>query len=300
MNLDMYKHQKKQMQLDSCKFDGSKKFKISEFDTKAKHLTIEKELVIEAGILNMKRLESLQDRLYAQGTDAVLIILQALDAGGKDGAIKHVMTGVNPQGVEVSNFKSPSSEELSHDYLWRCVKKLPPRGKIGIFNRSYYEDVLVAKVHELYKKQNLPKRCKTEKIFEQRYEQIANFEKYLWENGIRVVKFFFNISKEEQKQRFMKRIDEKDKNWKLSDADTKERKYWDDYMKAYELVINKTSTPHAPWYVIPADKKWFARYFLSEVLVEVLEQINPRYPTVTKEKEKMIASCKDYLLNEEK
>ena len=296
----MYKHQKKQMQLDSCKFDGSKKFKISEFDTKAKHLTIEKELVIEAGILNMKRLESLQDRLYAQGTDAVLIILQALDAGGKDGAIKHVMTGVNPQGVEVSNFKSPSSEELSHDYLWRCVKKLPPRGKIGIFNRSYYEDVLVAKVHELYKKQNLPKRCKTEKIFEQRYEQIANFEKYLWENGIRVVKFFFNISKEEQKQRFMKRIDEKDKNWKLSDADTKERKYWDDYMKAYELVINKTSTPHAPWYVIPADKKWFARYFLSEVLVEVLEQINPRYPTVTKEKEKMIASCKDYLLNEEK
>ena len=296
----MYKHQKKQMQLDSCKFDGSKKFKISEFDTKAKHLTIEKEWVIEAGILNMKRLESLQDRLYAQGTDAVLIILQALDAGGKDGAIKHVMTGVNPQGVEVSNFKSPSSEELSHDYLWRCVKKLPPRGKIGIFNRSYYEDVLVAKVHELYKKQNLPKRCKTEKIFEQRYEQIANFEKYLWENGIRVVKFFFNISKEEQKQRFMKRIDEKDKNWKLSDADTKERKYWDDYMKAYELVINKTSTPHAPWYVIPADKKWFARYFLSEVLVEVLEQINPRYPTVTKEKEKMIASCKDYLLNEEK
>lgn len=288
------------MNLDKYKYDGGKKFKASEFDTKAKELSLEKDVVVEAGLLNMKKLEVLQDKLYAQGTDALLIILQAMDAGGKDGAIKHVMTGVNPQGIQVTNFKTPSSEELAHDYLWRCIKKLPERGKIGIFNRSYYEDVLVGKVHELYKKQNLPKRCKTAKIFDQRYEQIVNFEKYLWENGTKVVKFFFNISKDEQKKRFMKRIDEKNKNWKLSDADTKERCYWDDYMQAYETAINKTSTPFAPWYVIPADKKWFARYFLSEVLVDTLNEINPQYPTVTKEKEKIIASCRDYLLNEGK
>ncbi len=287
------------MDLNKYRYDGTKQVKIKHLETKLKNLDTEKEVIIEKSLLNMKRIEILQDKLYAQGTEAVLIIIQAMDAGGKDSAIKHVMTGVNPQGVEVSNFKSPSTEELSHDYLWRCTRKIPPRGKIGIFNRSYYEDVLVAKVHELYKKQNLPKRCKNEKIFEQRYEQIVNFEKYLWENGIRVVKFFFNISKEEQKQRFMKRIDEKNKNWKLSDADTKERKYWDDYMKAYEIAINKTSTPYAPWYIVPADKKWFARYFLSEVLVDVLEQINPAYPAVTKEKEKIIESCRDYLLNED-
>lgn len=286
------------MKLDEFKFDGTKKFKINGFDTKAKHLTTDKEMVLESSVLNLQKLEVLQDRFYAQDTEAVLIILQAMDAGGKDGAIKHVMSGVNPQGVEVSNFKKPSDEELDHDYLWRCMKKLPERGRIGIFNRSYYEDVLVAKVHELYKTQKLPKRCKTAKIFEERYEQIANFEKYLWQNGIHVLKFFFNISKDEQKRRFMKRINDKNKNWKLSDADIKERQYWDDYMKAYETAINKTSTPYAPWYVIPADKKWFARYFLSEIIIKKLEDIDPRYPVVTKEKEKVIKSCEDYLIHE--
>lgn len=286
------------MKLDEFKFDGTKKFKINGFDTKAKHLTTDKEMILESSVLNLQKLEVLQDRFYAQDTEAVLIILQAMDAGGKDGAIKHVMSGVNPQGVEVSNFKKPSDEELDHDYLWRCMKKLPERGRIGIFNRSYYEDVLVGKVHELYKTQKLPKRCKTAKIFEERYEQIANFEKYLWQNGIHVLKFFFNISKDEQKRRFMKRINDKNKNWKLSDADIKERQYWDDYMKAYEMAINKTSTPYAPWYVVPADKKWFARYFLSEIIIKKLEDIDPRYPVVTKEKEKLIQSCEEYLVHE--
>lgn len=288
------------MKLDEYKFDGTKKLKINAFDTKAKHLTTDKEMVLENSELNLRKLEVMQDRFYAQGTEAILIILQAMDAGGKDGAIKHVMSGVNPQGVEVTNFKVPSSNELAHDYLWRCMRRLPERGKIGIFNRSYYEDVLVAKVHELYKNQNLPKRCKTPKIFDERYEQIVNFEKYLWQNGIRVLKFFFNISKEEQKKRFMKRIEDKNKNWKLSESDVKERKHWDEYMKAYESAINKTSTPYAPWYVIPADKKWFARFFLSEILVNTLNDIDPKYPTVEKEKEKLIELCKNYLENEDK
>ncbi len=288
------------MKLDEFRYDGTKKFKASNFDTKAKNLTTDKEMVLETGQLNMRKLEVMQDRFYAQKKEAILIIIQAMDAGGKDGAIKHVMGGVNPQGVDVVNFKVPSEEELSHDYLWRCAKKLPERGKIGIFNRSYYEDVLVSRVHKLYKNQNLPERCKTDKIFEQRYEQIANFEKYLWQNGIRVVKLFFNISKDEQKKRFLKRIDEKNKNWKLTRSDLVERKYWDDYMKAYEDAINKTGTPYAPWYVVPADKKWFARFFLSEVLVDTINDIDPQYPISTKDKQKKLNLCKEYLNNEEK
>lgn len=286
------------MELGDYKFTGIKKFKFKEIDPAAEDLTVDKDVVLSTGELNIKKMELLQDRFYAQGQESILIILQAMDAAGKDGAIKHVMTGFNPQGVDVTNFKKPSSEDLSHDYLWRCNKNLPARGKIGIFNRSYYEDVLIAKVHELYKIQNLPDRCKSSDIFERRYEQIANFEKYLWENGTRVVKFFFCISKEEQKKRFLRRIDDKNKNWKLSDADVHERRYWDDYMKAYELAINSTSTQYAPWFVVPSDKKWFARFFVSQILTEVMEEIDPRYPKVTKEKEKMVQKCKDLLLNE--
>lgn len=287
------------MDLKEYKYDGMKKFDIKSFDTKAEHMTTDKEMVVETGRLNILKLEVLQDRLYAEGKESLLVILQAMDAGGKDGAIKHVMSGVNPQGVKVVNFKQPSSEDLSHDYLWHYAKKLPERGKIGIFNRSYYEDVLVNKVHDLYKIQPMPNRCITDDIFEKRYEQIKNFEKYLWENGTRIVKFFFNISKEEQKKRFMKRIELKNKNWKLSDSDVKERKFWDNYMEAFETAINKTSTAFAPWYVIPADKKWFARYFVSEVIVNALDDINPKYPKVSKEKKKMIKQCKEYLQNED-
>ena len=288
------------MDLNEYKYDGLKKFDIKSFDTKAEHITTDKEMVMETGRLNILKLEVLQDRLYAESKESLLVILQAMDAGGKDGAIKHVMSGVNPQGVKVENFKQPSSEDLSHDYLWHYIKKLPERGKIGIFNRSYYEDVLVNKVHELYKTQPMPDRCKTRDIYEKRYEQIKNFERYLWENGTRVVKFFFNISKEEQKKRFMKRIELKNKNWKLSDSDVKERQYWDSYMDAFETTINNTSTSYAPWYVIPADKKWFARYFVSEVIVNALDDINPKYPKVSKEKKKMIKQCKEYLQNEDK
>ncbi len=286
------------MKLEEYVYYGQKGFNINSFDTKAENLTFDKEMALQIGKLNIEKMEVLQDRLYAQGKEAVLIIMQAMDAGGKDGAIKHVMSGLNPQGVEVKSFKKPSQRELAHDYIWRCAKELPERGKIGIFNRSYYEDVLVGKVHNLYKGQNLPDRCKTDDIFDKRYEQIKNFEKYLWENGTRIIKFFFNISKKEQKRRFMKRIEEKNKNWKLSDSDVKERRYWEDYMKAYEEAINKTSTNYAPWYVVPADKKWFARYFVSEVIVNVLNDIDPRYPVVSEKNKKMIAECKKYLENE--
>ncbi len=286
------------MNINKFKITDVNKFNFKSFDPDATQLTMDKPAVLETGKINIKKMQILQDRFYAEGKEAILIVLQAMDAAGKDGAIKHVMTGVNPQGVEVSNFKKPSSLESSHDYLWRCIKELPPRGKIGIFNRSYYEDVLVNKVHSLYKTQNLPERCKKDDIFEKRYNQIKNFEEYLWENGTRIIKFFFCISKDEQKKRFLKRITDKNKNWKLSDSDVVERKYWDDYMQAYELAINSTATQFAPWYVIPSNKKWFARYLVSEIIVNAMEEINPKYPKVGKDKEKMILKCKDILKNE--
>nr|MDQ3323188.1 polyphosphate kinase 2 family protein [Acidobacteriota bacterium] len=206
---------------------------------------------------NIERLAKLQDVLYAQNTHAILIIFQAMDAAGKDSAIKHVMSGVNPQGCDVTSFKQPSSEELDHDYLWRSMKALPARGKIGIFNRSHYEEVLVVRVHpEILQLQQLPEQAKNNKnIWKERYEQIRNFEEYLTENGVHVLKFFLNISKDEQKKRFLKRINEPEKNWKFSSADVKERAFWDDYMQAYQNAIEATSTKNAPWHVVPADNK---------------------------------------------
>jgi PPK2 family polyphosphate:nucleotide phosphotransferase len=239
-----------------------------------------------------------QDRFYAGGNESLLIIFQAMDAGGKDGAIKHVMSGMNPQGIDVTNFKQPSAEELAHDYLWRAVKALPRKGKIGIFNRSYYEDVLVSNVHELYKSQNLPPRCKTKDVIKQRYEQIVNFEKYLWENGVRVVKFFLCISKEEQKKRFLSRIDDSAKNWKFSESDLKERGYWDEYMKAYQDAINFTAKEHAAWYVIPSDKKWLARFLISETILKIFEEIDPQYPEFPNEKKDKLFVYKECLLAE--
>lgn len=287
------------MRLDRYCYDGGKKFNCSTFDTAAKDLTVDKNVVLETSALNISQMQLLQDKFYAEGKEALLIILQAMDAGGKDGAIKHVMGGLNPQGVEVTNFKQPSNEELAHDYLWRAVKALPIRGKIGIFNRSYYEDVLIGKVRETYKLSNLPKRCTSDDVIEKRYQQIVDFEKYLWENGTRVIKFFINISKDEQKKRFLKRIDEKSKNWKLSDSDIKERALWDQYMSAYESAINHTATEYAPWYVVPSDKKWFSRYFISEIIVNTLNDMNPKYPKVTKEKEAMVLNCKELLMVED-
>lgn len=231
---------------------------------------------------NIKRLKKLQKVLYAHDRYALLIIFQASDAAGKDGAIRHVMSGLNPQGTQVFSFKAPSAEERDHGYLWRCMKALPERGRIGIFNRSYYEDVLVVRVHpEILRASQLPDEIKNDPdIWQKRFEQIRNFEQYLYENGTRVVKFFLNLSKEEQKRRFLARIETPEKNWKFTDADLKERGFWDDYRRAYREAIEATSTENSPWYVIPADHKWFARLAISEVIAETLESLDLEYPKV--------------------
>ncbi|HXG84729.1 MAG TPA: polyphosphate kinase 2 family protein [Pyrinomonadaceae bacterium] len=244
---------------------------------------------------NIERLSKLQDILYAQNTHAILLIFQAMDAAGKDSAIKHVMSGVNPQGCEVTSFKQPSSEELDHDYLWRSMKVLPPRGKIGIFNRSYYEEVLVVRVHpEILQLQQLPEKAKNNKnIWKERYEQIRNFEEYLAENGVVILKFFLNVSKDEQKKRFLKRINEPEKNWKFSSSDVKERAFWDDYMQAYQSALEATSTKNAPWFVVPADNKWFTRAAVSEIICQKLESLDLKYP-------ELVASHKQELLEAKK
>lgn len=247
---------------------------------------------------NVEKLAELQDKLYAYDKYAVLLIFQAMDAAGKDGAIKHVMSGLNPQGTQVYSFKQPSSEELDHDYLWRFYKALPERGRIGIFNRSYYEDVLVVRVHELLKFRKLPKELIGNNIWDQRFKQIKNFEKYLFENGIITIKFFLNVSKEEQKNRFIKRIDRESKNWKFSEADIKERKFWNDYQKCYEEVLNNTSSKQAPWYVIPADRKWFARLAISNIIVKTMEDLKLKYPELSEEQKSKLGDYKEMLLNE--
>jgi len=220
-----------------------------------------------------------QDRLSAQDTFAVLIVLQALDAAGKDGTIRHVMSGVNPQGVRVSSFKQPSPEELGHDYLWRHAQKLPARGEIGIFNRSHYEEVLVARVHrELLDAEKLPPESQSGDIWKRRYREINDWERYLSDNGIRVVKMFLNVSREEQRRRFLRRIDEPEKNWKFSASDVRERRYWGDYQRAYSTMLSHTSTESAPWYVLPADHKWFTRLCAAAVIAQTLIDIDPHYP----------------------
>jgi PPK2 family polyphosphate:nucleotide phosphotransferase len=231
-----------------------------------------------------------QDKLYAQDSYALLMILQALDAAGKDGTIKHVMSGVNPQGVDVHSFKAPAGEELDHDYLWRNFITLPRRGHIGIFNRSYYEEVLVVRVHpEFLTGQKLPPALKDDKIWKRRFEQINHFEKYLVENGIVVLKFFLNVSKEEQGRRFQERATQPEKNWKFSMADMKERERWDDYMNAFEDLFNHTSTEWAPWYIVPADNKWFTRMAVAAVLYNTMKNLNLAYPVVSEEQQKALA-----------
>lgn len=252
--------------------------------------------LLETGI---EKMAEFQDKLYAQNNYALLINLQAMDAAGKDGTIKHVMSGLNPQGCQVFSFKVPSAEELDHDYLWRYFKALPERGRIGIFNRSYYEEVLVVRVHEaLLERQQLPPEAKTKKIWQERFEQINNFEKYLVENGIIVLKFFLNVSKDEQKKRFLERIDRPEKNWKFSESDAKERGFWDDYMNAYEDVFNNTSTKWAPWYIVPADRKWFTRLAVGAVIYLTLESLGLEYPTVTDAHRQSLLKAKELLENE--
>lgn len=258
-----------------------------------------KSLVNETLEIGVEALAAMQDILYAQDKWSLLIIFQAMDAAGKDGAIKHVMSGVNPQGCQVSSFKAPSSEELDHDYLWRCQKHLPERGRIGIFNRSYYEEVLVVRVHEaILKGQKLPEKLVTKNIWDERFEDIRNFEKYLSRNGTIVIKFFLNVSKEEQKKRFIERVDNPDKNWKFSASDAKERNYWDDYMHAYEELIKHTSTKKSPWYVIPADNKSYARIAIASAIITALDEMDLEYPTVSKEKIAELNTIKKDLLQE--
>jgi len=252
----------------------------------------------EALATGITALTELQDKLYAQDKWAVLLIFQAMDAAGKDGAIKHVMSGVNPQGCEVYSFKSPSAEDLDHDYLWRCMKDLPNRGHIGIFNRSYYEEVLVVRVHpEFLAKAKLPPKLVGKNIWEERYEDMRNFEQYLARNGVIVRKFFLHVSKKEQKQRFLDRIDDPQKNWKFSSNDASERDYWDDYMEAYEQMIQETATKEAPWYVVPADNKWFTRVVVAGAVIETLDSLDLAYPKVDEGKLKELATAKKKLLS---
>jgi PPK2 family polyphosphate:nucleotide phosphotransferase len=246
----------------------------------------------ETTAAGIRLLAQQQDKLYAQNTYAVLIILQALDAAGKDSTIKHVMSGVNPVGVQVTSFKVPTAEELDHDYLWRTCVALPRRGNIGIFNRSYYEEVLVVRVHKEYlDRQQIPPLLNDPDIWRRRFREINTFERYLADNGIIILKFFLNVSKEEQKKRFLERVEDPDKNWKFSAADIDERAFWEDYMDAYEEMFNTTSTPHAPWYIIPADHKWFTRLAVVSAINDTLDRLNLAYPGVTpQQKEGLLAA----------
>lgn len=229
----------------------------------------------------VEKLSELQEKLYAQDSWSVLLVFQAMDAAGKDGAIKHVMSGVNPQGVQVFSFKAPSPEELDHDFLWRAARSLPERGRIGIFNRSYYEEVLVVRVHEEFlNAQRLPARLVGKAVWKQRCEDISRFERYLSRNGVAVLKFFLHVSKGEQKKRFLERLDEPAKNWKFSSGDVKERGHWDEYMQAYEFAIQRTATPWAPWYVVPADNKWFTRLVVARAVIDCLQDLKVRFPEV--------------------
>jgi PPK2 family polyphosphate:nucleotide phosphotransferase len=279
----------------------AKKFKLKDYTTKPDiDLSQEdKPLVKQTLQLGVEALAAMQDILYAQDKWSLLVIFQAMDAAGKDGAIKHVMSGVNPQGCQVSSFKAPSNEDLDHDFLWRCQKHLPERGRIGIFNRSYYEEVLVVRVHEnILKAQKLPDKLITKDIWEERFKDIRNFEKYLTRNGVKVIKIFLNVSKEEQKKRFIERVDNPDKNWKFSPADARERGYWKDYMNAYEEMIQNTSTEDSPWYVVPADNKAYARIIVASAIIDALDGMDLEYPKVSKEKIAELNEIKKALLAE--
>jgi PPK2 family polyphosphate:nucleotide phosphotransferase len=248
----------------------------------------------------IKRLRELQERLYAYDRWALLLIFQAMDAAGKDSTIEHVMSGVNPQGCQVYSFKQPSAEELDHDYLWRTNRCLPERGRIGVFNRSYYEEVLVVRVHKgILAGEKLPTDLVDEDIWKRRFKDINAFERYLAQNGTAIVKFFLHVSKEEQRRRFLARLDEPQKNWKFSLSDVKEREHWDEYMAAYEDMLERTSTEHAPWYVIPADHKWFMRMAVADVVVSALERLKPEYPTITEEKRRELEAARKVLEREE-
>lgn len=286
------------MDLSGFLAEPKKDIKLSDFDTDYSNKYKNKEEAAEKLMMNIQKMTELQNKLYAADRWSLLIIIQAMDAAGKDGTIKHVMSGLNPQGTQVYSFKQPSAEELDHNYLWRFYKSLPERGRIGIFNRSYYEDVLIVKVHNLLEAARLPKELITDDIWEKRYKQMKDFEKNLFENGTKVIKFFLHVSKKEQKKRFLRRIEDPSRNWKFSAGDLKERKLWKEYADAYEKAISATSTNESPWYIIPADKKWFARLAVSEIIVDTLKSFNAEYPKLSDEQLKGLEAAKQELLNE--
>ncbi len=289
--------------MDTKNFLFRQKEKINEFATDySEHYTSKRDTQSEFQE-QIERLRQQQSMLYAQAKHGILIILQAMDAAGKDGVIKHVMSGVNPQGCQVTSFKAPSKEELAHDFMWRCMKAMPERGNIGIFNRSYYEEVLIARIHPgLLASQNLPfynrKLHEDEKFWKTRYNDIVNIEKYFMNNGYTIVKLFLNVSSQEQKRRFLSRIDNKTKNWKFEMGDVTERQHWDKYQKAYQIMLENTDHEGAPWYVIPADKKWYMRLVISKIIVEKLESLKLAYPTVGKHRMDDITNARLILLNE--
>ncbi len=288
------------MNIEKFLVGENKKLNLKNYSTDFTDDYVDKKKAVEDLQKNVARLAELQDVLYAENKHALLIIFQAMDAAGKDGAIKHVMSGLNPQGCEVTSFKQPSAEELDHDYLWRSMRRIPERGRIGIFNRSYYEDVLVVRVHpEILQMQSLPEKIKNDRsLWKKRFEQIRNFEEYLTENSIHVVKFFLNVSKEEQKERFLARIDTPEKNWKFSAGDAKERGFWNDYMRAFEDAMQNTSAKDAPWYIIPADKKWFTRLAVSEIIIRKMESLNLQYPKISEAQRQSLLEAKKILESE--
>ena len=285
--------------MQSYRVDGSKKFRLKNFNCEETGEFKSRHECIKEFTENLAEINNLQQRLYAEAKEGIIFVFQAMDAAGKDGAIRAVLSCLSPQGVSETSFKAPTSEELAHDYLWRFWKALPKKGDIAIFNRSYYEDVLVARVHKLYEKQVYADRIDKETILDNRYKQIRNFESYLYENNIRVVKIFLNVSKEEQARRFISRIDTPKKNWKISEGDIKERKYWDDYQEAFETCINKTAREHSPWYVVPADHKWYARLIISRIVLESLREINPQWPVLPKNEMDKLEEYRELLVNEE-
>lgn len=290
------------MKADCYRFDGTKACDLHALPCDGAQDGLNKEKILARTAANLEEMAKLQDAFYADAREGLIVVLQALDAAGKDSTVKHVMGGLNPQGVRVTSFKEPSAEELSHDYLWRMHKAMPPRGSIAIFNRSYYEDVLVVQLHDLYKGYKLAPRTLEDgkqAFFAKRYRQIRQYEEYLYENSYRVVKIFLHLSKEEQKKRFLERIDNPAKNWKFSMSDVMERRHFDEYVGLYQQVINATATKHSPWFALPADQKWYTRYLVSEILLDTLQQCCHTYPQPTSAALEELKDCRTRLKAED-
>lgn len=289
------------MKAKKYQYDGKKVCDLRSLPTNSKEDHVNKQEIIAQTKENIEKMSELQEKLYASSREGLIVVFQAIDAAGKDSTIKHVCTGLNPQGVVVHSFKAPTSEELAHDFLWRVHKAVPRRGEIGIFNRSHYEDVVTVQIHEMYKDYQMADRVikkDREIFFKERYAQIKNYEKYLYQNSYRIVKIFLNVSKDEQKKRFLQRIERPDKNWKFSSSDLSERALFDTYLDCFEKMINQTAARHALWYALPADDKWYTRYLVSEIMLDELQKCHPEYPDLPEAEKAKLASAYQSLLNE--